>query len=411
MLMARAGLRVLVVDPVGPERDPLSTHALMRGAVLQLHRWGLLGDIRGSGAPAIRHTNFYYGSEKVEIEIRPRHGVDALYAPRRTVLDPVLAAGAAEGGAEIRYGWAVDDVLLNGRNRVIGARLRAPGRNSIDVRASLLVGADGIRSTVARLVGAPIDHGCDHATACLYQYWTGLGRHAYEWYYHPGLGAGEIPTNEGVSCVFLSVPPGRLKGLGRAAREALFSQGLDTAAPGLPGRFGRPASGLRAFLGAPGYLKRAAGPGWALVGDAGYFKDPLTAHGITDALRDAEILARAVVSGSDSQLLRYQAQRDALSRNLLRISDRIASLEWTMDELSALHLALNREMKAETQFLLDMEPPPAALLRGPAAIRGATLAGPEKVDRPLPWHPTIPTGGEGAGVERERPVWASAKAG
>jgi 2-polyprenyl-6-methoxyphenol hydroxylase-like FAD-dependent oxidoreductase len=101
MLLARHGLRVLVVDPVRYGSDTLSTHALMRGAVLQLDRWGLLDSVRASGAPAIRTTTFHYGAETVEVEIRPRDGIDCLYAPRRTILDPLLVDAAREAGAEI----------------------------------------------------------------------------------------------------------------------------------------------------------------------------------------------------------------------------------------------------------------------------------------------------------------------
>ena len=80
------------------------------------------------------------------------------------------------------------------------------------------------------------------------------------------------------------------------------------------------------FPGLTGYLREAAGPGWALVGDAGYFKDPITAHGITDALRDAEILARAVAAGGPNAVGRYQAERDELSLRLFRVTGQVAAL-------------------------------------------------------------------------------------
>ncbi len=100
MLLARQGLRVLVVDPTRRGSDTLSTHALMRGAVLQLHRWGVLDDIRAAGTPPIRKTTFHYGDEDLEIPINPRDGIDALYAPRRTVIDVVLLDAAEAAGAE-----------------------------------------------------------------------------------------------------------------------------------------------------------------------------------------------------------------------------------------------------------------------------------------------------------------------
>ncbi|MCH8254322.1 MAG: FAD-dependent monooxygenase, partial [Gemmatimonadetes bacterium] len=100
MLLARRGLRVLVIDPTSRGSDTLSTHALMRGGVLQLHRWGLLDAIRAAGTPAIPKTSFHYGEETIEVSIKERDGVDALYAPRRTVLDAVLVDAAVAAGAE-----------------------------------------------------------------------------------------------------------------------------------------------------------------------------------------------------------------------------------------------------------------------------------------------------------------------
>jgi flavin-dependent dehydrogenase len=113
-----------------------------------------------------------------------------------------------------------------------------------------------------------------------------------------------------------------------------------------------PGHVMRAFAGAEGFLRRSAGPGWALVGDAGYFKDPITAHGITDALRDAELLARAVSTGGDEAVREYQTTRDALVRGLFEVTDRIASFAWSLEEVKALHLDLSREMNAEVDMLV-----------------------------------------------------------
>ena len=124
---------------------------------------------------------------------------------------------------------------------------------------------------------------------------------------------------------------------------------LARAAPGLADRLEHhgAAGPPRVFPGLTGYLRDAAGPGWALVGDAGYFKDPITAHGITDALRDAEILARVVVSGGPDAVGRYQAERDELSLRLFRVTGRIAAFDWTADEIGAHLLELNDAMAGE----------------------------------------------------------------
>jgi flavin-dependent dehydrogenase len=123
----------------------------------------------------------------------------------------------------------------------------------------------------------------------------------------------------------------------------------------------RPVEPVRGFGGHRGFIKRSTGPGWALVGDAGYFKDPLTAHGITDALRDAELLARAIMKGSAEALADYQRTRDDLSRSLFELTDEIASFAWTDDSLQSLHRAFSSEMSREVRALAALEPIPCLL--------------------------------------------------
>jgi flavin-dependent dehydrogenase len=112
-----------------------------------------------------------------------------------------------------------------------------------------------------------------------------------------------------------------------------------------------PSGRLRIFGGIRGFLRQASGPGWALVGDAGYFKDPVTAHGITDAFRDAELLARAVASGTDRALEDYQHLRDAMSLQLFRVTEAVAALDWSLDELKVQLAGLNEAMQIETRLL------------------------------------------------------------
>ncbi len=357
MLLARQGLRVLVVDPARRGSDTLSTHALMRGAVLQLHRWGLLDAVRSSGAPAIRTTTFHYGDEAIEIPIKEQDGVGALYAPRRTVLDPVLVDAALAAGAEVVHGQSVVDLVRDDEGRVRGARIAGMDRSETVVEADLVVGADGIRSRVARILGVEFDVTQPHASAAIYGYWEGIGLDGYHWFYNLGASVGSIPTNEGETCVFASIPGSRFEAGRQNGLEALYRDALDTVSPDLASRVaGSDGPGkLRAFAGRPGFLRHAAGPGWALVGDAGYFRDPITAHGITDALRDAEFLARAVAEDGDRTLADYQAVRDEMVSGLLEVTDSIASFEWDLDEAKEHHLRLSREMKAqvEAQRALD----------------------------------------------------------
>src|SRR5262249_52874833 len=109
----------------------------------------------------------------------------------------------------------------------------------------------------------------------------------------------------------------------------------------------------------PAHLRHSQGPGWALVGDAGYFKDPLTAHGITDALRDAELLSRAIAAGGTHALAAYQRQRDALSLPFLRVTDAIASFAWDFYAVKQLHADLSAAMKAETEHVASLSRSPS----------------------------------------------------
>ena len=194
------------------------------------------------------------------------------------------------------------------------------------------------------------------AIASIYGYFEIAQSDAYRWIYRPGLSAGVIPSNDALSCVFVSAERSRfaalLGGEPHAALSAVFAGEADEIATVVAKG---PAERMRRFMGTKGYLRQSGGPGWALVGDAGYFKDPATAHGITDALRDADALARAILSGRPGAMAEYQETRDALSHNLFRITDRIASHAWTLEELKSLHVLLHREMQAEHAHLARMD--------------------------------------------------------
>src|SRR5262245_23366178 len=320
MLLARQGRRVLVVDRGRYGADTLSTHGLMRAGVLQLHRWGLINRIVDAGTPPIRRTTFTYNTHQVVITIKPSFGVDALYAPRRTVLDPILVDAAAAAGAEFWYGVTVTDVSRDDRGQVTGIIGRDEDGRTLAVDAGIVIGADGVRSTVAQRVGAPIERAGTGATAVLYGYWSDLDTDGYEWIYRPGSMAGIIPTNDGKACVFAGSTAGRV---GSGGIDTL-GEILAGASPGVAARVAAATAppGIRRFSGLPGLIRRPWGPGWALVGDAGYWKDPISVHGLTDALRDAELLARAIVSSEPGEpdraaaLADYQATRDRLSRPL-----------------------------------------------------------------------------------------------
>jgi len=373
MLLARGGLRVLVLEASRASTDTLSTHALMRGAVVAMDRWGLLDTIIEAGTPAILATDFHYADTAETVHNRP--GTAPLRAPRRTVLDAVLQDAARAAGADVRHGVRVTGLRRDSAGRVTGVdHLDRGGRSTSSATADITIGADGRRSLVADAVGAPYDRRGRSSSAFLYTYWSGpadaTDLHRYRFFYRPGVSAGVIPTNDGQVCVWAGAPTTRFLTERRGDLDADYRKLLEEAAPELAGELATqiPAGRARGFPGMPGHLRQAAGTGWALVGDAGYFKDPITAHGITDALRDAELLARAVLAAprggaARSDALRgYHATRNALSERLFAVTDRIASYDWDLAELRDLLIALSAAMRPEVEVLrgLDAARPVAA---------------------------------------------------
>jgi flavin-dependent dehydrogenase len=356
LLLARAGARVLVIDKGAYGTDTLSTHALMRGAVMQLHRWGVLPRIQRSATPPVRSTTFGYRTSQTVIAIEPRYGVDALYAPRRTVLDRALVDEATLAGAQFSYGTTFTSLRRNASGRVSGLSMAAPG-GLCELRAELVIGADGLYSTVARHAGAANMLTGVHTTATLYSYWDGVAAEGYEWHYGDRVSVGMIPTNAGLTCVFVSMPAIDLTTAARPNAAAGYDRVLRTRFANVAARIAgaRRVEPVRGFGGCPGFLKQSVGDGWALVGDAGYFKDPLTAHGITDALRDAELLAGAAIRGTEAAFAAHHQMRHDLSRQLFAITDQVASFNWTDEQLQALHRGFSREMSREQRVIDGLE--------------------------------------------------------
>ena len=177
--------------------------------MLQLRRWDLLDGIIAAGTPAVKRTTFRYGDERVVITIKPSHGVDALYAPRRSVLDRLLVQNAVIAGAHVHHRTAVTG-LIERDGRVYGVHATTADGRAVDIGARLVIGADGIHSTVAQHVSAPFSRLGVHVAAATYAYWSDLETDGYEWIFHPNACCGVIPTNDGEACVFASAPRERI---------------------------------------------------------------------------------------------------------------------------------------------------------------------------------------------------------
>ena len=350
LLLARRGLRVLAIDRGRYGSDTVSTHALMRAGVVQLSRWGVLDGIKAAGTPVVRSTSFHYGDEVVAVQIKPQHDIDGLYGPRRTVIDRLLVDAAQQAGASIMFETQLVDLVRADDGRVSGVRLKDGHDRERQVSAELVIGADGVRSTVARLVGSECYRTGRHATGVVFSYWSGPGFDGYHWYYNPGVSAGVIPTNDGLTCIFASVPQRRFHETMRHGTDAGYRQVLRECASDLAAvvEQSERVEKYRGFSGQTGFFRQSFGPGWALVGDAGYFKDPLTAHGITDAFIDAELLAQAAAAGTEAAFAGYQSARDKLAVAHFEVTDAIASFEWDLPTVQQLHRALSDEMKKES---------------------------------------------------------------
>ncbi len=366
MLLARQGLDVLIVDRANLPTDTLSTHSIGRGGVVQLARWGLLERVVESGTPKIHHVKFHVGDdEPFDKVVKNRAGVDHLVAPRRYVLDEILLDGAREAGAAVQTGVAATGITRSASGRVTGAVLRDRDGTERRVRARVVVGADGVWSRIARAVGARVIEERDTEGAMHYTYATGLGADGFEFHAAERGFAGVFPTHDDEANLWIGVPAGRaLRGSG--SRVDAFVELLGAIAPSLAARV-RTATITAPIRGAvryPNHVREAAGPGWALVGDAAEHRDPITGHGITDAFRDAELLAshlgpamRGEASDEDA-LARYDAERLRALKPIFDLTCRLGAYP-PLSEFNDLQRELSLLLELEAEWLASRPPVPS----------------------------------------------------
>jgi 2-polyprenyl-6-methoxyphenol hydroxylase-like FAD-dependent oxidoreductase len=316
MLLARRGMRVLAVDRARFPSDTLSTHQVQVPGVARLSRWGLLGRLAAAGTPATRRVRLDAGHAVLDGCFPACDGVDALYSPRRTVLDSILVDAAREAGAEVREGYLAEELVWE-QGRVAGIRGHRRGRPPTAERARLVVGADGKRSMVATAVAARRYRQRPASTLACYTYWSGVPMAGGEIYQRPGRVVAAFPTNDDLTMVYMAAPIAAFEAF-RTDVEGHYLKTLDLCGD-LADRVrdGERAERFRTTPDLPNTLRVPHGPGWALAGDAGLVMDPITAQGIGNALRDAELLADAIATGLDggrpldASLAGYQRRRDA----------------------------------------------------------------------------------------------------
>jgi flavin-dependent dehydrogenase len=354
MLLARKGQRVLMVDRARFPSEIPQGHFIHRHGPVRLARWGVLDKIIASGCPPVTSMTSYFGDFRLPARDLEVDGVAWGYGPRRAVLDQILVDAAVEAGAVLREGLAVDDLLIDD-GRVFGVR----PVGSAPITARLTIGADGRHSRVAQVVQAPAYETVPTLICWYFTYFRDVPEAGFEMHVLPRRRAiFTHPTNDGLMAAFVGWPIEEFASV-RANLETSFMHELDMA-PGLGERV-RAGQRVERFYGSgdlPNFFRKPFGPGWALVGDAGCHKDPFQAHGVCDALRDAELLSEAAHAGLSGELdlqealTGYQRRRDEEALPDYRENLHLAQLGPIPPDVLRLRQALRDRPEDVTHFML-----------------------------------------------------------
>jgi flavin-dependent dehydrogenase len=313
-----------------------------------------------AGTPAIGKVTLGFGEELVPIELSSEYGVEALYAPRRTVLDPLLQGAADDAGVEFQDRTRMIGLLTDSTGRA-GGVVVASGSGPVPIKSRYVVGADGVWSKVARDAAASGEISFVATNGVRYAYYSGIETDGVHFQFTPGVTSGLIPTNGNLVCVYLGLPSHRMS---EVRRETDFRLHIESSHPTLADAMASASrvTPFRGTPGLPGFLRQAWGPGWALVGDAGYTKDPVSAHGLSAALRDSELCARAIdraltePSAAEAALRGYQEIRDQLSFEMLQKTSELAAYEWDSMTASLLMRGISTLVKDECAAIVNLEP-------------------------------------------------------
>jgi 2-polyprenyl-6-methoxyphenol hydroxylase-like FAD-dependent oxidoreductase len=355
MLLARKGYRVLVVDRATFPSDTVSTHVIHAPGVAALNRWGVLDQVIATGCPPVETYSFDFGPLTITGTPRAHDGFSAAYAPRRTVLDKILVDAASDAGAEVRERFTVEDIVVED-GAVVGIRGHGEGGESVLERARVVIGADGRNSHIARTVRPEQYNDKPMLQWSFYTYWSNLPVDGFEIVIRPDRGFAAVETNDGLTMLVVGWPYAESDAY-KADVEANYLKTLELA-PGLAERV-RGATREARFAGGsvPNFFRKPYGPGWALVGDAGYNKDPITAQGIPDAFHDAELCATALdatfngTRSFDDAMSTYHMTRDARVLPIFEFTTQLATLEAPPEEMQQLLGAIHGNRDAMDSFV------------------------------------------------------------
>ncbi|MEP6953789.1 MAG: NAD(P)/FAD-dependent oxidoreductase [Solirubrobacteraceae bacterium] len=358
MLLARMGHRVLLVDKATFPSDTMSTHHVHPPGVAALARWGLLERLEATGCPPVESYSFDLGPLTIAGSPQPIDGIAHGYCPRRTILDQLLVDAAVEAGAELREGFVVDEVLAS-EGTVTGIRGHEKGGPAVTEQAHVVIGADGRHSLVVKTVRPEQYNERRSQLAMYYAYWSSLPTEGFDTTVRAEgrRGWAAIPTHDELTVVPFGWPVEEFHA-NRSDIETNFLAAV-ALAPEFAERVSTATRESR-FVGSaelPGYLRRPFGPGWALVGDAGYHKNPITAMGINDAFRDAELLTAALDDAFAGRrpfadgMREYQEVRDREVLPVYAFTDEFAQLRPPPPEMQQLFGAMRDNQEAMDAFV------------------------------------------------------------
>src|SRR5215467_12165929 len=355
LLLARKGYKVLLVDrSVMPSDMAFSNHFMHQAGSAALKRWGLLERLAATNCPPITEDYFDYGAFSLQGPVPAVEGVNTAFAPRRLKLDPLLAAAASEAGAELRDGFSVQELIWD-NGRVAGIRGKHRG-TAITEKGRITIGADGMFSTVAKEVRAPEYKGQPGLEGSWYAYWSGVPMKGWHLWLRPDRVVFSYNTNDNLTLIGVAFPAREIEAV-RANAESYHSRTITEFIPELAERM-RAGKRESHFVGGviPYHMRRPYGEGWALVGDAGYQKDPCTASGITDAFRSAEWLAEAIDAGFSGRqpleqaMAAYEKTRNESETPYFDLTTQLAALAPPPAEVQALLAALQFDPAQRSRF-------------------------------------------------------------
>lgn len=356
MLLARKGYRVVLVDKATFPSDAISTHIIWPHGAETMDRWGLLDRLAATGCPPIAlQLIFDVGPFALQGGVTDTNGGRGGFCPRRTVLDKLLVDAAVAAGAELREEFIVEGLVWEGE-RVVGIKGHSRSGSTVEERAAIVIGADGMHSFVAKAVRAPEYETRPPLTTNYYSYFSGFDASDIEEYVRDGQAVGCFPTHDGLTLIAVLWPTSRFHEV-RSDVEGHVRKVLEST-PTVADRLQR-ARREEKWIGIAGvanYFRRPFGPGWALVGDAGYDKDPITAQGISDAFIDAESLVGALDDGwsgrrsLDDALAAHQANRDQRVKPMYEFTCQLATLAPPPPPMQRLFAALRGNQAATNEF-------------------------------------------------------------